>query len=195
MPRDERRALLLAAAQRVFVANGYHNAGMDEIAEQAGVSKPVLYQHFRSKLELYQALLERQVGHMLNAVRTAIAATPGNRSRVHAAVGAYFDFVDEDGEAFRLVFESDLRGEPAVQGIAGDAQARCVDAIAQAVIADAGLAADRARLLAVGVVGLSQITATHWLENKRSIPKTEAIGLVAQLAWKGLSGFPLQAQA
>ena len=58
LPRDERRAQLLAAAQEVFVANGYHGAAMDEIAETARVSKPVLYQHFPSKRELYLALLD-----------------------------------------------------------------------------------------------------------------------------------------
>src|SRR5437660_9268035 len=61
LPRTARRAQLLAAAQDVFVANGYHAAAMDEIAERSGVSKPVLYQHFPGKLELYLALLETHV--------------------------------------------------------------------------------------------------------------------------------------
>ena len=52
LPRDERRGQLLVAASEVFVDRGYHAAGMDEIADRAGVSKPVLYQHFSSKLEL-----------------------------------------------------------------------------------------------------------------------------------------------
>ena len=58
MPRSERRAQLLEAAQAVFVAQGYHAAAMDEIADRAGVSKPVLYQHFPGKLDLYLALLD-----------------------------------------------------------------------------------------------------------------------------------------
>ena len=60
LPRSARRKQLLAAAQEVFVANGYHAAAMDDIAERAGVSKPVLYQHFPGKLELYLALLDTQ---------------------------------------------------------------------------------------------------------------------------------------
>ncbi|MDQ1699322.1 MAG: hypothetical protein QOG34_1185, partial [Frankiaceae bacterium] len=59
LPRSARRKLLLEAAQVVFVANGYHAAAMDEIAERAGVSKPVLYQHFPGKLDLYLALLDQ----------------------------------------------------------------------------------------------------------------------------------------
>ena len=59
LPRVARRAQLLQAAHDVFVANGYHAAAMDEIADRAGVSKPVLYQHFPGKLDLYLALLDR----------------------------------------------------------------------------------------------------------------------------------------
>ncbi|MGH3699716.1 MAG: TetR/AcrR family transcriptional regulator, partial [Pseudonocardiaceae bacterium] len=65
MPRDERRAQLLAAATDVFVNNGYYATVMDDIAERAGVSKPVLYQHFPSKLELYLALLERHTDELV----------------------------------------------------------------------------------------------------------------------------------
>jgi len=56
LPRDERRAILLSAALEVFTVSGYHAASMDEIADRAGVSKPVLYQHFPSKLDLYLAV-------------------------------------------------------------------------------------------------------------------------------------------
>src|SRR5215475_2421457 len=93
LPRTARRAQLLAAAQDVFVANGYHAAAMDEIAERAGVSKPVLYQHFPGKLELYLALLETHVDELVERVRTAMESTTDNKLRVNAAVAAFFDFV------------------------------------------------------------------------------------------------------
>src|SRR5688572_31575396 len=109
LPRTARRAQLLAAAQDVFVANGYHAAAMDEIADRAGVSKPVLYQHFPGKLELYLALLDLHVDDMVNRVRDALASTHENKLRVQATFQAFFDFVSTQGEAFRLVFESDLR--------------------------------------------------------------------------------------
>src|ERR1700736_15757 len=115
LPRHERRRQLLDAALEVFVSQGYHAAAMDEIAERAGVSKPVLYQHFPGKLELYMALLESHVDELVGRVRNAIESTADNKLRVRAAVGAFYDFVDGEGQAFRMVFESDLRGEPAVQ--------------------------------------------------------------------------------
>ena len=192
MPRDERRAQLLVAATDVFVNNGYHATVMDDIAEHAGVSKPVLYQHFPGKLELYLALLERHTDELVRRVRGAIKETHDNRQRVLNAVRAYFDFVDGDGGAFRLVFESDLRNQPAVQAVVERAYTACVAAIAQAVVADAGLDTDRAWLVAVGVVGVSEHSARYWLSHQHEVPKDEAVALTASLAWKGLAGFPLQ---
>ncbi|WP_243789822.1 TetR/AcrR family transcriptional regulator [Saccharopolyspora gloriosae] len=192
LPRDARRAQLLTAAQHVFVTNGYHAAAMDDIAEHAGVSKPVLYQHFPGKLELYLALLEMHGGELVRRVREAIETTPDNKHRVRAAVGALFEFVDGEGQAFRLVFESDLRGEPAVDQAVDGALSDCVDAVAEAVTADAGLDSERARLLAFGLVGLSQVTARYWLDETESVQRDEAISLISTLAWKGLAGFPLQ---
>ncbi|MGH3718099.1 MAG: TetR/AcrR family transcriptional regulator [Pseudonocardiaceae bacterium] len=195
MPRDERRAQLLAAATDVFVNNGYHATVMDDIAERAGVSKPVLYQHFPGKLELYLALLEHHTDELVHRLREAIEATHDNRQRVRNAVGAYFDFVDSDDEAFRLVFESDLRNQPPAQAVVERTYKACVQAIAQAVAADAGLDADRAWLVAVGVVGISEHSARYWLTRRQNLPKNEAITQTASLAWKGLAGFPLNSPA
>ena len=115
LPRDERRAQLLNAALEVFTAAGYHSAAMDEIADRAGVSKPVLYQHFPSKLELYLAVLDIHIDSLVFQIQKAIASTPENANRVSATVDAYFNFIDSEGEAFRLLFESDMSVEPAVR--------------------------------------------------------------------------------
>ncbi|MCG8915051.1 TetR/AcrR family transcriptional regulator [Actinokineospora sp. PR83] len=192
LPRTARRAQLLAAAQDVFAANGYHAAGMDEIAERAGVSKPVLYQHFPGKLELYMALLDKHVDELIRRVTEAMESTTDNKVRVRNAVGAYFDFVDNESQAFRLVFESDLRGEPLVQDAVDRATTSSVDAITATITADAGLDEARARLLAVGLVGISQVAAMAWLSDNRSLPKDDAIALISNLAWRGIGGgFPL----
>jgi AcrR family transcriptional regulator len=193
LPRSARRAQLLAAAQDVFVANGYHAAAMDEIAERAGVSKPVLYQHFPGKLELYLALLESHVDALVSSVREAMESTTDNKQRVMAAVGAFYDFVDNEGQAYRMVFESDLRGEPAVQQAIERATSASVDAITETIMADAALDRDRARLLAVGLTGLSQVTARFWLDTDRRVSKEDAVAMISTLAWRGIGGgFPLQ---
>ena len=95
LPRSARRKQLLAAAQEVFVAQGYHAAAMDDIAERAGVSKPVLYQHFPGKLELYLALLDTHAEVLVGKIRSAMIATTDNKERVDGANRAYFEFVGD----------------------------------------------------------------------------------------------------
>src|SRR5260370_31820732 len=106
LPRHERRRQLLDAALKVFVSQGYQAAAMDDIAERAGVSKPVLYQHFPGKLDLYLALLDVHCDAIIEKMRSAMSSSTDNKVRVAAATRAYFDFVDHESEAFRLVFES-----------------------------------------------------------------------------------------
>ena len=108
LSRSARRTQLLAAAKTVFVTQGYHSAAMDDIAVRAGVSKPVLYQHFPSKLELYLDLLRESGAEMVRLVRAALTASTDNHERVDNAVAAYFTFVADNGQAYRLIFESDL---------------------------------------------------------------------------------------
>jgi AcrR family transcriptional regulator len=191
LSRSARKAQLLVAARDVFAAQGYHAAAMDDIAERAGVSKPVLYQHFPGKLELYRALLTTCADELVERVRDAIGRTSENRDRVAAAVSAYFDFVAGDGQAYRLVFESDLRGEPEAAAVVETALTRCIDIVAEAVTTDAGLDTPRARMLAVGLVGLSQVAAQYWLDSEQAVPRDEAVALMSSLAWRGLAGFPL----
>ena len=193
LPKRKRREQLLTVAQDVFAANGYHATAMDEIAERAGVSKPVLYQHFPGKLDLYSALLDVHVDELVSAVKEALDSTTDNKQRVKNAVGAFYDFVNSETGAYRMVFESDLRGEPAVQAAVDRANRAPVDAITQTITSDAGLSEDKARLLASGLVGLSQVSARYWLDNHNSISRDEAVSLIATLAWRGIGhGFPRQ---
>jgi AcrR family transcriptional regulator len=192
LPRSARRKQLLAAAQQIFVAQGYHAAAMDEIAERAGVSKPVLYQHFPGKLELYLALLDTHCDAIIAKVRTAMMSTPDNKERVNGAVRAYFDFVDHESEAFRLVFESDLRNDPQVRERVERVEQGCIAAVTDTIISDTGVSIDHAELLASGLVGAAGQSAQFWLANGRRTPKAEAEALVAALIWRGIASFPLE---
>jgi AcrR family transcriptional regulator len=191
LPRPARRRQLLGAAQEVFVAQGYHAAAMDEIADRAGVSKPVLYQHFPGKLELYLALLDESIDELVQIVRDALASTTDNKQRVPATFKAFFDFVGGTGEAFRLVFESDLSNEPAVRERLDRSMRECADMVSQFIREDAGLADDEAHLLGMALVGMAQVTSRYWLSSDHSIPKDAAEQLIAKLAWRGISGWPL----
>lgn len=192
LPRSARRKQLLEAAQEVFVAQGYHAAAMDDIAERAGVSKPVLYQHFPGKLDLYLALLDVHCDAIIEKMRNAMSSSTDNKVRVAAATSAYFDFVDHESEAFRLVFESDLRNDPAVRARFERVERGCIEAITETIMADTGLGRERAELLAAGLCGAAEIAARFWLTGGRQIPKSEAEALLSALSWRGIASFPLQ---
>jgi AcrR family transcriptional regulator len=191
MPRKARRAQLLDAALEVFVAQGYHSAAMDDIAERAGVSKPVLYQHFPSKLDLYLALLDQTCDTVIDAVREALASSAdNNKHRVQATMDVFYAYVANAGGAFRLVFESDLVNEPAVRERVDRVTHESAESIAAVIHDDTGLASEEAELLAVSLVGMAQVSARFWLAKEGRIPQGEAARMVASLAWRGIRGFP-----
>ena len=190
LPRSARRTQLLGAAREVFVAQGYHAAAMDEIAERAGVSKPVLYQHFPSKRDLYLALLEHHTHELVEATRRALASTSDNKQRVAAALEAFYAFIDSESESFRLVFESDFTSDPEVRELLDRMQRDCAEAIAEVIAEDTGLPAAEAELLAIGLAGIAHVTARYWTQAGRPIPREAAAALVAHLSWRGIGGFP-----
>jgi AcrR family transcriptional regulator len=190
MPRNARRAQLLDSALGVFVAQGYHAAAMDDIADRAGVSKPVLYQHFPGKLELYLALLDQSCDTIIDATREALKSTEDNKQRVAATMHVFYDYVADAQGAFRLVFESDLTNEPAVRERVDRVTTECASEIATVIHEDTGLPDEQSRLLAVSLVGMAQVSARFWLDDPRDIPKADAAQLVSSLAWRGIRGFP-----
>lgn len=190
LPRSARRAQLLDAAQQVFVTRGYHAAGMDEIADRAGVSKPVLYQHFPGKLDLYLALLDEANDTLCDAILAALDSTTDNKQRVVATMEAYFEFVSAEGAPHRLVFESDLTNDPQVRSRAEHVDRVCSAAVARLVQENAAVPEQEALLLAMAVVGMGRSSARFWLAQGRSVPLQEAARLVAALAWRGIAALP-----
>ena len=195
LPRQERRVQLLESALEVFVAQGYHAAAMDDIAVRAGVSKPVLYQHFPGKLDLYLALLDASCDAIVDNCRDALESTHDNKQRVAATMDVFFEYVAGDTGAFRLVFESDLTNEPAVRERVDRVTTDCAAMIASVIHEDTGLPDAEARLLAVCLVGMAQVSARFWLSEASGstsrIKQGDAAALVAGLAWRGIRGYPL----
>jgi AcrR family transcriptional regulator len=191
LPRHARRAQLLESALDVFASQGYHAAAMDDIAAKAGVSKPVLYQHFPGKLDLYLALLDAACDEVIDNCRQALAATHDNKTRVAAAMAAFYSYVAGERGAFRLVFESDLTSEPAVREQVEHVTSECASMIADVIHDDTGLPPEQSRLLAVSLVGMAQVSARFWISESSGLTQTQAIELVSGLAWRGIRGYPL----
>jgi AcrR family transcriptional regulator len=190
MPRKARRAQLLESALEVFVAQGYHAAAMDDIAERAGVSKPVLYQHFPGKLDLYLALLDTSCDQIIDNCRLALKSTDDNKMRVAASITAFYDYVAAESGAFRLVFESDLTNDPTVREHVERVTSECAAMIAEVIHEDTNLPGDASHLLAVSLVGMAQVSARYWMADPGSMSREDAVNLIAGLAWRGIRGYP-----
>lgn len=191
MPRAQRRAQLLEAALTVFVSKGYHQAAMEDIAEQAGVSKPVLYQHFPGKLELYLALLDDQCDHLETLVLDALNSSEDHEERVYATVAAFFSFVADEGGAFRLIYESDLTNEPQVRHRIDALEAQLGEAIAQRIIQDTPLPQQLAEMLGLAMAGAAQVMARTWLAHGAHFSQDVAAQAAGHLAWRGIGSFPV----
>ena len=165
---------------------------MDEIADRAGVSKPVLYQHFPGKLDLYLALLDASCDQIIANCRRALDSTTDNKLRVGATMNAFYDYVSADTGAFRLVFESDLTNEPAVREHVERVTSECAAMIAEVIHEDTGLPDEASHLLAVALVGMAQVSARYWLADASTISRNDAAALIAGLAWRGIRGYPRQ---
>ncbi|MGO1165676.1 MAG: TetR/AcrR family transcriptional regulator [Janibacter sp.] len=191
MPRAQRRAQLLEAALGVFVAKGYHQAAMEDIAEEAGVSKPVLYQHFPGKLELYLALLDTQCDTLEALVLQALASTEDHEERVYATVRAFFSFVADEGGSFRLIYESDLTNDPQVRHRIDALEAQLGDAIAQRIMQDTALPTELAEMLGLAMSGAAQVMARTWLAHGSDFSQEVAAQAAGHLAWRGIGTFPV----
>ncbi len=195
MTRDARRAQVLLVARELFAGDGFHHVSMDDIADRARVSKPVLYRHFPSKLDLYLAVVEEQGVELLRAVDQALVPIEqgpvrrgDGRQVVRALVRAYFDFVEVAGESSSLLFESDVTHDAAVRARVEQAGAEAARGIARVLGDVTGLPANSTALLAAALVGMAQTGATSRFRGDGSVGVDDAVDLVARLAWQGVAG-------
>lgn len=186
---EARRAQLLTVAREVFARDGYHGAGMEHIATQAGVTKPVLYQHFESKKELYLALLEADMGRLLSSIGGAIEQARSNHERIARGIGAYFDFIEENEGSFRLLFRETLGSDPEFRAIVERFRDAVAARIGTIIAEETGLARPESELLARGVMGMGEAAAQWWLE-RRTTDRVVVVRDLSELAWRGLSGLP-----
>ena len=186
---EARRAQLLEVAREVFASDGYHGAAMEQIAGRAGVTKPVLYQHFESKKELYLGLLEEDMARLLDEIGRAIEGAKSNRERIARATGAYFGFIDANEGSFRLLFRETMGAEEEFRHAIEKFRDELAGRIAAVIQAEAGLPGGEAELLARGVMGIAESAAQWWLDH-RAVPAERVVRDLSELAWRGLAGLP-----
>jgi len=196
---DARRRQLFDVALSLFAEHGYSATTMDDIAELAGVTKPLVYQHFESKRALYLELLDVVSHELIDRIVQSTAAAEGPRQQVEFGFAGYFQLMIDNELAFRLLYGRDAPDDAEL----GAALHRVEETIAQAIdpLIDAGLDPEHRLLLAHAVVGMAEGASRHWLDSHRDDPSdpaargpgvdraAEAARLAAQLAdfaWAGL---------
>lgn len=184
LPAARRRRQLLDVAQEVFAEQGFHATSMDEIAEAAGVTKPVLYQHFDSKRLLYLELLEDVGQQLLDKITAATAQARTPREQVEFGFDAYFRFVAERQSAFRLLFGGGVGRDEEFADAVRTVETAISEAIATLI--ETNIDAEHRRLLAQGIVALAEGTARYWIENDLDLQPEVVAARIANLAWAGL---------
>jgi AcrR family transcriptional regulator len=202
LPAARRRSQLLEVALERFAASGFHGTSMEEIADAAGVTKPVLYQHFGSKRTLYLELLETVGEELLEAVATRAAAEVEPYQRVLAGFRAYFQFVGERTSAFQVLFGHGSRQTDEFADVIGTVEASVAGAIAAFI--DADIEESHRNLLGVAIVGLGEVTARLWIsrhdesdesgdrgDDRLDPAEAEVLAVrLSDLVWAGLRGLP-----
>ena len=187
LPAAERRQQLVDVALVAFGREGFHLTSMNELAEAAGVTKPVLYQHFGSKRELYLEVLREVGGRMVAEVDKAIAAADSPHQQVEAGFTAYFEWVARERYGFEVLFAGDTRRDPEFLAELGKVETEFATAIASLIVVD-GIDHEHQLLLAYGIVGIAETTCRHWIHADVQLPPAELAKAVSDLAWAGLRG-------
>jgi AcrR family transcriptional regulator len=186
LPAQQRRTQLLSVAIEVFAERGFHATSMDEIAEAAGVTKPVLYQHFPSKRALYRELLDDVDAQLVTRLVEATAGAASGRERVQDGFAAYFRFVAENRAAFRLLFGASVRNDAEFAVVAEGAIDRIAALIATLI--DIEAPAGHRRVLAHAIVGMAEATSRRLTNDDAEDDPDRLAGWLAEMAWFGLRG-------
>ena len=158
-PHGERRDQLLLVARKIFAERGFQATTMDDIAKEAGFTKPILYQYFESKTELYREIVNQTAEKLLNSLRTAVAEVDSPRAKIEVAFRVYFEMVVEETDAFRILFIHSHEGE--TKGDLRNVELGLVSFLEPLIAVR--IKPDHRRQLAAGVVGIAEGAATAWL--------------------------------
>jgi AcrR family transcriptional regulator len=185
MSAPERRAQLLDVARHAFGRNSFHGVSMEEVAREAGITKPVLYDHFSSKEALYLALLDEDAAALEDRVRAALQAPTGNRERIRSSFQAWFDFVDEHAEGFRLVMQEAVNPMFLSSNVIAVRQ-RIRTEVADVIERESGINPADAATVAIGLIAMVE-TAAQRDPGGSQVDRRRQADLLVRLAWRGVT--------
>lgn len=183
MPAAARKKQLLDIALQVFARDGYHETSMNALAAEAGVTKPVLYQHFASKHLLVDEILDGLGNDLLEAISSSVSKANTSRERVQLGFQAIFRFFDEEPSAFAVFFGQKLGADPQFHNAGEKIELKITETIAR--IIDTNIPND-ALTMASGVNGLAKGMVTFWMSTGRVDSPDKMAELATNLVWEGL---------
>ncbi|HUP71534.1 MAG TPA: TetR/AcrR family transcriptional regulator [Acidimicrobiales bacterium] len=189
LPALQRRRQLLNVAVESFSTSGFHKTSMSALAAAAGVTKPVLYQHFSSKSELYLEVVRDIGGRLRDDLAKAVADATSAHSQVEAGFRSYFQFFANEPFAFEVLFGDGSRRDPEFAREAHAVEESIAESIAQLIAIDDMPELDR-QVLAFGIVGLAEGAGRYWMNHHLELAPSDLAARVAELAWYGLRGRP-----
>ncbi|RIQ20467.1 TetR/AcrR family transcriptional regulator [Jiangella rhizosphaerae] len=188
MTGKQRREQLLDVGRALFAERGYDGTSIEEISARAGVSKPVVYEHFGGKEGLYAVVVDREMELLLDRITTALGSAGHPRVILERAALALLDYIETSTDGFRIL----VRDSPVAHSTGGFASlisdaASQVEHILAAQFKARGFATKHAPMYAQMLVGMVALTGQWWLE-VRSPKKADVAAHLVNLAWNGLSG-------
>ena len=185
-----RREVIERAAAEVFGLRGYHGASIDEICRRSGVSPPVLYDHFASKLELHKRLLEHTRDELLEMWRESLAGDAPAEERIPRALDAWARYVQEHPYVARMFF-AETTGDPEVEAIHRDVRAQGIAALGVILGREAGAAGvtagdQRAYEMAAEVMRAGLAGLAIWWSDHPDVPREQIVATAINVLWIGL---------
>jgi AcrR family transcriptional regulator len=192
MRAPERRKQLLEVARMVFGRRGYHTVTMEAVAREAGVTKPILYDHFPSKRELYLALLEADLANLKERLGEALGTSKGNRERIRGSFQAYFDFVDDHAEGFRLLMQEAVGGEREFRDMVFHFRDEVLDQVTEVIVRESKGKLDRGHAadVALGLIGMVETSAQRDPGAAKE-ERRRTVNTLVRLAWRGITGLTI----
>jgi AcrR family transcriptional regulator len=188
MTGTQRRAQLLDVARKLFAEKGFDTTSVEEIAARAGVSKPIVYEHFGGKEGIYAVVVDREIQALLNALTGALEVPGHPKVLVERATLALLGYIEESEDGFRIL----VRDSPVAQAtgtfssLLGDVASQVEHLLADQFKRQ-GLDPRTAPMYAQMLVGMVALTGQWWLD-ARSPKRTEVAAHLVNLAWNGLRG-------
>jgi AcrR family transcriptional regulator len=184
MPAAQRREAILAAAEEVFARSGYHGASLDGIAQAAGVSKALIYEHFASKRQLHASLLDARVAEIFRRLQVNAESGATGEDRLRGGIDAFLSFVEEHREGYRALLRD--AADPEVGGLVAHVQAQATGVVASLLAGGDGTGDGRAVEMHAQLLSGAVQSLAGWWHEHQDVPRALLVARAVEFAWVGL---------